>query len=108
MNDNRLIKMQKMAERFHKSGTISNITMREINALVKEDKNISHSSSNVMTGERIKKIRECYNISQGALATAINMSSNSVQKWERDETHPTGAALKLLMIIEKKGLEILM
>ncbi|WP_036773514.1 hypothetical protein [Photorhabdus australis] len=55
MNDNRLIRMQKMAERFHKSGTVSNITMREINALVKEDKNINHSSSVVMTGERIKK-----------------------------------------------------
>ncbi|TDB58200.1 helix-turn-helix domain-containing protein [Photorhabdus khanii] len=106
MNDNRLIKMQKMAERFHKSGTVSNITMREINSLVKENKD--YSSPDVMTGDRIKKIRKHYNISQGALAIAINMSANSVQKWERDETHPTGAALKLLMIIEKKGIEVLM
>ncbi len=36
MNDNRLIKMQKMAECFHKSGALSNITMREINSLVKD------------------------------------------------------------------------
>ncbi|MGV7962860.1 hypothetical protein QPK13_17740 [Photorhabdus tasmaniensis] len=53
MNDNRLIKMQKMAERFHKSGTVSNITMREINSLVKENKD--YPSPDVMTGERIKK-----------------------------------------------------
>ncbi|WP_339916154.1 hypothetical protein [Photorhabdus stackebrandtii] len=39
---------------------------------------------------------------------AINMSANSVQKWERDEIHSTGAGLKLLMIIEKKGIEVLM
>ncbi|WP_387462745.1 hypothetical protein [Photorhabdus sp. RM323S] len=36
------------------------------------------------------------------------MSANSIQKWERNETHPTGAALKLPMIIEKKGIEVLM
>ncbi|EYU16055.1 MULTISPECIES: hypothetical protein, partial [Photorhabdus] len=55
MNNNRLIKMQKMAERFHKSGTVSNITMRKINALVKQDKNVNHSLSDVMTGKRIIK-----------------------------------------------------
>ncbi|WP_207631817.1 hypothetical protein [Photorhabdus sp. RW14-46] len=55
MNNNRLIKMQKMAERFHQSGTVSNITMREINALVKQDKNMNHSSSDVVTGKRIIK-----------------------------------------------------
>ncbi|WP_176692825.1 hypothetical protein [Photorhabdus luminescens] len=55
MNDNRLIKMQKMAERFHKSGIVSNITTREINILVKQDKNMNHSSSDVMIGKRIIK-----------------------------------------------------
>ncbi|WP_214054802.1 hypothetical protein [Photorhabdus caribbeanensis] len=55
MNDKQLIKMQKMAERFHKSGTVSNITMRKINALVKQDKNVNHSLSDVMTGKHIIK-----------------------------------------------------
>ena len=46
-------------------------------------------------------------ISQGVLARLINMSANSIQKWERDETKPTGAALILLMLIEEKGLQII-
>jgi putative transcriptional regulator len=41
---------------------------------------------------------------QAVLATALNMSSESVQKWEQGKTKPHGAALRLLNIIKKKGI----
>ena len=35
----------------------------------------------------------------------MNTSANSVQKWERGAKRPSGIALKLLDLLEKKGLE---
>lgn len=108
MVDERLLKMQRMAQRFHESGTVSQTTMREINNIVNEAieeeklKAFAQRSS-----ERIKALRQKENISQGVLARLMNMSANSIQKWERDETKPTGAALKLLMVIEEKGLSVI-
>ncbi|GGB60709.1 helix-turn-helix domain-containing protein [Shewanella inventionis] len=57
-----------------------------------------------MTAARIQLIRKREHISQGVLATVLNMSSESVQKWEQGKTKPQGAALRLLNIIDKKGI----
>jgi len=35
----------------------------------------------------------------------LNVSPYTVKHWERGEKHPSGAALKLLNIVAKKGLE---
>ena len=59
-----------------------------------------------MTGEDIKRIREENNISQSSLALILNMTKESVSKWERDEIKPNGAALRLLNLIEQKTLII--
>jgi putative transcriptional regulator len=61
-----------------------------------------------MNGSKIKQIRAKHNISQGVLAMYMNMSPISVQKWERDQSKPKGAALKLLTMIDAHGLEIVM
>ncbi|MFT4929641.1 MAG: putative transcriptional regulator, partial [Phenylobacterium sp.] len=42
------------------------------------------------------------------LAKYLNMSPVSIQKWERGESKPTGAALKLLNIINSQGLSVVM
>ncbi|WP_459614171.1 helix-turn-helix domain-containing protein [Dickeya oryzae] len=36
------------------------------------------------------------------------MSANSIQKWERGVSSPTGAALRMLEVIEKKGLSAIL
>ncbi|MFN6958618.1 regulatory protein [Proteus mirabilis] len=59
-----------------------------------------------MTGEDIKRIREQNNISQSSLALILNMTKESVSKWERNEIKPNGAALRLLHLIDKKILFI--
>jgi putative transcriptional regulator len=46
-------------------------------------------------------------MSQSVFAKLLNVSLSTVQKWEAPsaEKHPSGAAAKLLHIIEKKGIE---
>lgn len=108
MADELLLKAQRIAQRFHESGTVSQTTMREINKIVddaiQEEKLKAFAES---SAQRIRALREKEKISQGVLARLINMSANSIQKWERDETKPTGAALILLMLIEEKGLQVI-
>ena len=50
-------------------------------------------------------MRERLNISQAVLASVINASTNSIQKWERRVKKPSGTALKRLNLLDRKGLE---
>nr|WP_269149754.1 helix-turn-helix domain-containing protein [Photorhabdus khanii] len=59
-----------------------------------------------MTGDDIKRIRAQYNISQSSLALILNMTKESVSKWERGEIKPNGAALRILNLIDQKALVI--
>lgn len=102
MTDDRLQRVHKMAERFSHNGSVDKITLRKINALVQS------STLEEMTAERIKQLRQRERISQGVLATFLNMSSESIQKWEQGKTQPQGAALRLLTLIEQKGLDAVM
>jgi putative transcriptional regulator len=99
MIDTRLEKMHAMAKRFNDNGTVDQLTMRKIDALAMDAKREE------MTAARIKSLRQREHISQGVLATVLNMSSESVQKWEQGKTKPQGAALRLLNVIDKKGIE---
>lgn len=99
MKDNRLERIQQMAERFHQTGTIDKVTMRQINALTEQAKPPQ------MSAEEIRTLRIREGISQGVLATILNMSSESVQKWEQGKSKPQGAALRLLSIIQRNGVK---
>lgn len=46
-------------------------------------------------------------VSQSVLASILNVSVSAVQKWESPSSgkHPSGAAAKLLQLIELRGLE---
>lgn len=57
------------------------------------------------SAEEIRAIRERENVSQGVFAVYLNVSSSTVQKWERGEVRPRNAALRLLSIVEAKGLK---
>lgn len=49
-------------------------------------------------------------MSQSVFAAVLNVSVSTVQKWESESSnkHPTGAAAKLLQLVEKKGIEAIM
>jgi putative transcriptional regulator len=53
---------------------------------------------------KIKAIREREHVSQAVFANYLNVTSGLVSKWERGEKRPSGASLKLLSLVAKKGL----
>ena len=58
--------------------------------------------------ENVTLIRvEKAKVSQSVFASMLNVSVSAVQKWESPNSgkHPSGAAAKLLQLIDKKGLE---
>ena len=54
--------------------------------------------------KEIRAIRERERVSQSVFANYLNVTSSLVSKWERGEKRPSGASLKLLSLVEKKGL----
>jgi putative transcriptional regulator len=58
--------------------------------------------------EQIRKLRNRYRLSQAVFASILNTSLSTVQKWEIGEKHPSGPSLKLLSILDRKGIEALM
>lgn len=56
----------------------------------------------------IQAIRVKHNLSQGVLASLLNVGLGSVRQWEQGTRTPSGAALKLLYLLDKKGLELLL
>jgi putative transcriptional regulator len=59
------------------------------------------------TAEMIRRLRESLHISQAVFAVYLNASISTVQKWENGDKKPSGAAARLLSVIERKGLEVL-
>jgi putative transcriptional regulator len=55
----------------------------------------------------IAKLRERAGVSQVVLAAFLNVAVNTVSQWERGERKPTGAALKLLHVVKRNGIEAL-
>ncbi|WP_439256680.1 helix-turn-helix domain-containing protein [Lonepinella sp. BR2271] len=58
----------------------------------------------ILTSNEICEIREKEGISQGTFAHHLNVSKSLVSAWERGVKKPSGAALKLLNIVQQKGL----
>jgi putative transcriptional regulator len=54
---------------------------------------------------KIRALRKRLNVSQTVLAAVLNTSKSTVQKWEIGEKKPSGPSLKLLNILDRKGIE---
>ena len=57
---------------------------------------------------QIKALRAKLQLSQGVLASVLNTSVSTVRKWEAGDKHPSGPSLKLLNLLERKGLEVVL
>jgi putative transcriptional regulator len=55
--------------------------------------------------QKIRALRESLKLSQAVLAAVLNTSLSTVRQWEIGEKHPSGPSLKLLDLLERKGLE---
>ncbi len=58
--------------------------------------------------EKIRSLRNQYQISQAVLASLLNTSTSAVRQWETGSKHPSGPSQKLLYLLEHKGLEVLL
>lgn len=61
-----------------------------------------------MTGAQIRKLRARAKMSQAVFARYLNLTVGYVSQLERGTKQPTGAALALLNVIERKGIEALL
>ena len=57
--------------------------------------------------DRIRALRDRYNLSQSVLASVLNTSLSTVRQWEIGKKHPSGPSRKLLNLLDRKGLEAL-
>jgi putative transcriptional regulator len=54
---------------------------------------------------QIRALRDMLKISQAVLAGVLNTSVSTVRSWEQGDKRPSGPSLKLLNLIDRKGLE---
>jgi putative transcriptional regulator len=83
----------------HRVGGMDRTTMRKFDVLCL-------TPIQQMAPERIRALRTREKASQAVFAAYLNVTPSLVSKWERGEKHPQGASLKLLSLVEKKGLEV--
>lgn len=58
-----------------------------------------------LSAVQIRRIRSREKASQAVFARYLNVTTGLISQWERGEKHPRGAALKLLTLVAKRGLQ---
>jgi putative transcriptional regulator len=95
-----LASVHETASGLHRTGLLDKQTMREFDALclppVRE-----------LSARKIRALRASTRMSQAVFAAFLNTSVSTVQKWEIGEKKPSGPSLKLLNVIEQKGVDAL-
>lgn len=81
----------------HQEGLINKQTMRKF------DKSCL-TEIHDFSPDQIKALREREQVSQPVFANCLNLSKDLISQWERGIKKPSGASLKLLLLVEKKGL----
>ena len=87
-------------EALRETGAIDKKTMRDFDAACLAD-------LPEMEPEEIRALRERERVSQPVFAAYLNVTRNLVSDWERGIKRPGGPALRLLSIVEKRGLDSL-
>jgi putative transcriptional regulator len=86
-------------ESLHRVGAIDKQTMRRFD-------DACLTPIRPLKPEEIRAIWEREHVSQSVFANYLNVTSSLVSKWERGEKRPSGASLKLLTLVERKGLDL--
>ena len=97
-----LMELLETAEDLSAYGLVSKIDMARVKALCEVPPEY--------TADRVVSIRTTIaRMSQAVFASFLNVSVSTVQKWESPSAgkHPSGAAAKLLQLLESKGVESL-
>lgn len=85
------------AKRLHDAGYMDPLTMREFDALcLPELRDYSPAD--------VRRIRGKTKASQAVFAAVLNVGLSTVAAWEQGSKKPSGPAVKLLDLVERKGL----
>ena len=95
---NALASIHETMEALHEVGAIDKQTMREFD-------DACLTPVEPLSPEAIRALREREHLSQPVFARYLNVSKNLVSEWERGVKRPGGPALRLLTVIEKKGIQ---
>jgi putative transcriptional regulator len=95
-----LAEVHEAARDLHDAGAIDALTMRRFDFLCLPP--VRH-----YTAADIRRIREEANVSQAVFAAILNVGKATVAAWEQGGKEPSGLALKLLDLVERKGLAAL-
>ena len=88
------------AKDLHDTGVMDEVTMREFDALCL-------MPVKVYTAKEIQHIRKRNKASQGVFAAYLNTTKSTVQKWEQGQKKPSAPSLKLLNMVDRKGIQVL-
>ncbi len=58
-----------------------------------------------LSAKQIASVRKRAGVSQAVFACYLNVTTGLISQWERGEKRPQGTSLKLLTLVQKKGLE---
>lgn len=89
-----------MARDLLKVGAMDEVTMRKMDALCLPVKPS-------LAPEDIRRIRTENHVSQAVFAAFLGTGKTTVQQWEQGHKKPNGSALRLLDLVDRKGLAIL-
>lgn len=87
------------ARDLHSAGVMEQVTLREFDRMCLPP-------VPPLEPQAIKQIREMSHVSQAVFAAMLNTSVSTIQKWEIGQKRPTGTALKLLHLVQTKGLAL--
>ena len=92
--------MRETAAGLVRAGVVDKQTMKEFDAL-------ALAPVRDLSPKQIRAIRARSRMSQAVFAAVLNTSISTVQKWEIGEKRPSGPSLKLLDVIQRKGIDSL-
>ncbi|WP_028884486.1 helix-turn-helix domain-containing protein [Taylorella asinigenitalis] len=75
---------------------------KELKASLIQCKNKVFARKTVIDKNRVSNIRKKVGLSQSQFANQIGVSTSTLKSWEQGQRNPSGCALKLLNLIEKR------
>jgi putative transcriptional regulator len=90
--------MHDLAKDLHEVGAMDSITMKVMD-------NLCLPEARQFSQDDVRKIRNETKMSQPVFATVIGVSASAIAQWERGAKKPGGSSLRLLDIIDRKGVE---
>ena len=94
------------AEGMHRAGLLDRATYDKIT--LRHLRPLGVPKVSAVTGQQIRAMRERANMSQAVFARHLNLTVGYVSQLERGAKRPTGAALALLNVIKRKGIEAIL